>query len=254
MLIPIFGPLAGYTLLRSLGQTPPDADWLDLQEEKHRIRITAQSGAESTVPLEEALLINDPHKRRKLMMNVLRADPMRYLDLLLIARNNEDSETAHYATATVMEIQRNFQLELQQLQLELTKGKARIEQHHQYIQLLNRYCESGLLEGQLLRRHRFLLKDALDDALDMEDDAHLLRIKVRNCLALKEAQEAKQAASELIRLYPKDEKSWLEGLRVYTETHDRDGMRELLQRIEDEKVDFTAKGREHLTFLKGVQA
>ena len=254
LLLPIFGPAAGFTLVHSLGKKPEDADWLAEQDSKHRVRFSAASGVGSIVPLEEALLINDPHKRRSLMMNVLRSDPMRYLDLLLVARNNDDSETAHYATATIMEIQRHFQLELQQLQLKLTKGTVRLETHRQYIELLQRYCQSGLLEGQLLRRQQLLLKGALDDALKLEEDPELLRIKVGNCLALQEAQEAKQTANRLIQLYPKDERSWMEGLRVYTETRDQAGMQTLLQRIEDEKVDLTAAGREHLSFLKGVHA
>jgi hypothetical protein len=254
LLVPIFGPLAGFTLVRALGRKPPDADWLAQQEERYRVNIVSRSNVESTVPLEEALLINDPHKRRNLMMNILRSDPMRYLDLLLIARYNDDTETAHYATASIMEIQRQFQLELQQYQLELTKDGASPETHRRYIELLSRYCASGLLEGQLLRRQQLLLKGALEGALELSDDPDILRIKIGNCLALKDAQEARRTALQLIGLYPHDECSWLEGMRVYTETRDQEGMRKLLGRIEDEKIDLTAAGREHLSFLKGVRA
>ena len=253
LLIPVFGPLAGFSLLRAVGRKPPDADWLIQQEERHRVNIVSRGNIESTVPLEEALLINDPHKRRNLMMNILRSDPMRYLDLLLIARYNDDTETAHYATASLMEIQRQFQLDLQQYQLELTKEHATFDTHRQYIELLSRYCQSGLLEGQLLRRQQLLLKTALDEALKLEDDPDILRIKVGNSLALKDAQEARNTALQLIDRYPHDERSWLEGMRVYTETRDPEGMRTLLKRIEDEKIDLTAAGREHLHFLEEVR-
>ncbi len=252
ILLPVFGPMAGFALVRALGHAPPDADWLSLQEEKHRLHIVTASNVEYTVPLEEALLINDPQKRRNLMMNVLRSDPMRYLDLLLVARSNDDSETAHYATASIMEIQRQFQLELQQLQLEIVKDSRNLQTYHQYIDLLKRYCASGLLEGQLLRRQQLLLKTALDEALALEDDPELMRIKVGNCIALKYAQEAKRTAQRLIRLYPRNEKSWLEGMRVFAETRDQAGMRSLLKRIDEQKVDFTAAGREHLSFFKGM--
>ena len=251
-LIPFFGPLAGFVLAGALGHKPPDADWLTQQEEKHRVRIVSNASVEYTVPLEEALLINDPHKRRNLMMNVLRSDPMRYLDLLLVARNNDDSETAHYATASIMEIQRQFQLELQQLQLLLVKDDKNLQLHHQYIDLLTRYCASGLLEGQLLHRQRLLLKTALDDALALADDPELLAVKVGNCLAVKDAEEAKRTAHRLMEAYPKDENSWLEGMRVYAETRDQQGMRGLLKRIDEQKVDFTAAGREHLRFFRGM--
>ena len=251
LMIPVFGPLAGYSLVRAYGRTPPDADWLAHQEEKHRMNIVSRSSLDLTVPLEEALLINEPHKRRSVMMNILRSDPMRYLDLLLIARYNDDAETAHYATASIMELQRHFQLELQELQQKVSKDSADIATWRKYIELLSRYCGSGLLEGQLLRRQQLLLQNALDIALGMEMDGAFLRIKISNCLALKQAEEAKTAAHTLMRLLPADENSWLEGMRVYAETHDQEGMRALLKSIQAERIDFTAAGREHLQFFGG---
>ena len=254
LLIPIFGPLAGYSLVNAFGRTPPDADWLTRQEDKHRLSIVSRSTVDLAVPLEEALLINVPHKRRNIMMNILRSDPLRYLDLLLIARFNDDTETAHYATASIMELQRHFQLDLQQLQLEISKNAADMGNHRRYVELLSRYCESGLLEGQLLHRQQLLLEQALNCALAIETAAALLRIKISNCLALKQAEEAKRTAHMLIRLLPTDEISWLEGMRVYAETHDQDGMRVLLKRIQTEQIDFTSAGREHLLFFGGKQA
>ncbi len=251
LLIPVFGPISGYSLLRAHDREPPDADWLAHQEEKHRMNIVSRSYVDLTVPLEEALLINDPHKRRSIMMNILRSDPMRYLDLLLIARYNDDAETAHYATASIMELQRHFQLELQDLQQRIARDSADMASWRKYIDLLSRYCDSGLLEGQLLRRQQLLLENALDAALGIQMDGSFLRIRISNCLALKKAEEAKNAAQTLIRLLPEDENSWLEGMRVYAETHDQEGMRALLNRIKAERIDFSAAGREHLLYYGG---
>ncbi len=251
LLIPVFGPIAGYSLLRAHDREPPDADWLAHQEEKHRMNIVSRSYVDLTVPLEEALLINDPHKRRSIMMNILRSDPMRYLDLLLIARYNDDAETAHYATASIMELQRHFQLELQELQQKIARDSADMAYWRKYIELLSRYCDSGLLEGQLLRRQQLLLENALDAALGIQMDGAFLRIRISNCLALKKAEEAKDAAQTLMRLLPEDENSWLEGMRVYAETHDQGGMRALLERIKTERIDFSAAGREHLLYFSG---
>ena len=88
--------------------------------------------------------------------------------------------------------------------------------------------KAGCWKGQLLRRQQLLLKGALEDALALEDDADILRIKVSNCLALKDAQEAKRTVNQLITLYPHEESSWMEAMRVYTETRDQEGMRQLL--------------------------
>ena len=174
---------------------------------------------------------------------------------MLIARFNDDTETAHYATASIMELQRHFQLDLQQLQLEISKNGADMGNHRRYVEMLSRYCESGLLEGQLLHRQQLLLEQALNCALAIETDVALLRIKISNCLALKQAEEAKRTAHMLNSPSPpRTEISWLEGMRVYAETHDQEGMRALLKRIQAEQIDFTSAGREHLLFFGGKQA
>ncbi len=246
-LTPLFGPVTGLLMISAVGRAPEGMEWIR-RNEKSKEMILHHMPVKDMVPLEEALLINDHNKRRTLMMNILRSDPMQYLDLLLIARFNDDTETAHYATATIMELQRQFQLELQQRQAELARHEEDIEKHREYVNYLSKYCESGLLEGQLLRRQRLVLKKALDKCLLMKEDPMLLRIMVHNSLALKEAAEARAASQTLMARWPLDETSWLEGMRVCVETRDQNGMQALLAQMQKTPVDFTSKGREQLLF------
>lgn len=246
-LTPLFGPVTGWMMMLATWKTPPGIDWIR-RNEKSKEMILHHIPVNDMVPMEEALLINDPRKRRTLMMNILRSDPMQYLDLLLIARFNDDTETAHYATATIMELQRQFQLELQQRQAEIARFEDDFEKHREYVQFLCKYCESGLLEGQLLKRHRLVLKKALDQCLQMREEPALLRIMVHNSLALKEAAEARASSKKLMELWPLDESSWLEGMRVCVETRDQSGMQALLLQMQKTQVDFTSKGRAQLLF------
>ena len=246
-LTPLFGPVTGWVMILAVGKTPAGMDWIR-RNEKTKETILHPMPVKDMVPLEEALLINDPHKRRTLMMNILRSDPMQYLDLLLLARFNDDTETAHYATATIMELQRQFQLELQQRQAELARHEDDFEKHREYVLFLSKYCESGLLEGQLLRRQQLVLKRALDKCMQMKEDPALLRIMVRNSLALKEGAEARTAAQALMDLWPLNETSWLEAMRVCVETRDQNGMQALLTQMQSTPVDFTSKGREQMLF------
>ena len=43
LLIPVFGPLAGFSLVNALGRKPPDADWLAQKEERYRMHIVSHS-------------------------------------------------------------------------------------------------------------------------------------------------------------------------------------------------------------------
>ena len=52
---------------------------------KNNVQIREKNDRD-IVPLEEALLINEPELRRQLIMNILNDDPSRYMELLEKAR------------------------------------------------------------------------------------------------------------------------------------------------------------------------
>ena len=161
--LPVFG--AAVCWVFALASPPRDGirDPMMRNTQRHEAWVGIRHEADRLVPLEEAFLINEPKKRRELMMDLLRSEPRKHLDLLLLARFNEDPETAHYATATLTEVQRQMQLELQQMQTALLKNPQDAKTRLAYIELLNGYVDSGLLEGQLLERQRRMLGKALDE-------------------------------------------------------------------------------------------
>ena len=71
------------------------------------------------VPLEEALLINDPEKRRKLIMDILNDDPSKYIELLEKARMNEDVEVVHYAITAMVELSKDYDSKLLNARMQL---------------------------------------------------------------------------------------------------------------------------------------
>ena len=78
-----------------------------------------QSGTEqegNIVPLEEALIVNEPELRRELIMNVLNDNPEEYVELLKQARMNEDVEVVHYAITAMVELSKEYDSKLQELE------------------------------------------------------------------------------------------------------------------------------------------
>ncbi|MEG0269592.1 MAG: hypothetical protein RR824_05650 [Clostridia bacterium] len=253
--LPVFGPLAGLCMASRSAFDQSELSGLlakmNANEEKHIKLIRSQENYQDTVPLEEALLINDSSKRRTLMLSVLQEDSTRYLDLLMVARLNEDGETAHYAAATIMQIQRDLQLSLQRYEVQAQEQNQSIEQQLSYIELLSKYIDSGLLEGQLLVRKRMALNDALNKVLQQMEDAELLAKLVRNYLALDLMQDARECSERLLANYPSDERAWLEALRVCAQTHDPQRLQRILKQMEGASIAWTTEGRETLKFWKG---
>lgn len=86
-------------------KTPFRMEPFRVDDELHRsIRVENREDAASTVPLEEALLLDSAEQRRKLILSVLTDDPVQYYDLLEQARLNDDSEVVHYAATAMAQI------------------------------------------------------------------------------------------------------------------------------------------------------
>ena len=254
LLLPFFGQICFCLLAQAQRRPRERGEWLLRERDAHRRRIDPQRSAPITVPVEEALLINDVQQRRALMMNMLRSDPRKYVDVLLIARFNDDTETAHYATATLLEMQNRIQLGIQQLQATLQSQPDNDEARQAYLEQLDEYCRSGLLEGQLLRHERLLLAGALRDALPRIGTPANYALALRNALALNDASYARELGQHMRRTWPKEELSWLESLHVCVQAHDQAGLEELLAQIADAPVSWSAAGRDKLQFWSGRRA
>lgn len=248
-LLPVFGPLAGWVLISARGSMQEDAEWFTRGKDMDRNISLVPANVRDTVPLEEALLLDDTANRRRLMGNVIRTDPMAYLDVLLIARSNQDSETSHYATATIMEMQRQFQLEMQRTQRELSLNDDNHQLRREYIGFLSRYIRSGLLEGQFLRRQRFAQRLELDKLLAVRpDDLELLSMQVRNSLALGEIDKARDTARRMLEINPLLETPWLDSIRVLVDTRDREGLMALVNRMRATDIDWSVTGWQQASY------
>ena len=122
VLVPLWGPLLVVLLIaRSavFGADPKDAtlESLRINDELHRSILVHDREADAgVIPLEEALIVNDPADRRRLMLSMLTEEPDAYLVQLQAAKLNDDVEVAHYAATAVAQISKESDLKLQQLE------------------------------------------------------------------------------------------------------------------------------------------
>ncbi len=253
-LLPIFGPLCGCTLLLS---PPPEEgalrDMIMREDPLRRSYTVPDPEAASTVPMEEAFLISEPRVRREMMMKLLHSAPEENLELLMMARFNDDPETAHYATATLTEYQRRTEMDLQQSQMLLARQPNNLEARLAYIRQIEAYIQSGLLEGHLLTRQRTLLERELSLLSPEETDLGMGCLRARNLLAMGQAHEAETAARELTRRFPRSEEPWLELMRIAVDSRNLQELRALREEMERAGILWSYHGQEKMEYiLKGV--
>jgi hypothetical protein len=172
---------------------------------------------------------------------------MKYLDVLLTARYNDDVETAHYATTTISKAQRDFQLKIQEYLVHIEEESEDIRALDELIDLLGAYIDSGLLEDYLLTRQRIQYGILLDKKLSIVGkDKDTLIKKLRNNLAMKDYGSAEEISEMLKNYWYDDEQTWIEALRVSVEGRDRNKLKETILEIEIANVDWTNYGRQQL--------
>ena len=188
------------------------------------------------------------------MLETLYEDPLKYLDVLMLAKNNEDVETSHYATTTISHAQKRFQVAIQNLAVAVENDRNNITLLDNYLETLEKYIESNLLEEHLLRNMRIVYNEALDKKLArIKNDKMTLIRKIKNSIELGDYASAFSASDLLIEHYPKDEQVWIEAVRVCVEGSDNNRLLEILDQVQKTSLIWSKQGKEQIgPWLRGV--
>ena len=251
-LIPIFGILFALTVELILltgrqGIKKPDIEGQGLGDDILWVTLKSFHEKSDLVPLEEAVLIDEVNIRRKSMLETLYTDPSRYLGVLNTAKYSADIEISHYATTTIAKAQKEFQLAIQKNAVEMERHPSDAKVVDVYIDILGRYIQSGLLEEGLLRNIRMEYARALDKKLAIaQDDQEALVEKLRNAIELHDYNSASETSRLLRELWPTDEQTWIETLRVCVEGKDEVELRKTIDEIQRQDIIWTQQGREQI--------
>lgn len=254
VLVPLWGPLL--LVLCARGEAFGDAledgtlESLRLNDEIRRgMQVQVREGDAGVVPLEEALIVNDPSDRRRLMLSMLTEDPDAYLAQLQAAKLNDDVEVAHYAATAVAQISKESDLKLQQLERAF-KTDPSTEYLDAYCDYLGEYLASGLAEGRVEQIQRQQYARLLARRCEREDGA-ALRIRYATALAdAGELDEAEAVITQLVAEVPDEQEAWMLCLRLAVMRRDGEALQQVIDAIDNQHVYLSAENREKLAFWR----
>lgn len=255
VLVPLWGPLLVVLLIaRSavFGDDLKDAtlEALRINDDMHRsMLVQGREGDDGVVPLEEALIVNDPGDRRRLMLSMLTEDPDAYLAQLQAAKLNDDVEVAHYAATAVAQISKESDLKLQQLERAF-KTDPSAQNLNDYCDYLGTYLASGLAEGRVAQIQRQQYARLLARRCEREDG---LALRVRYATALADAgevDEAEDVAERLVADTPDEQDVWMLCLRLAVLRHDGEMVQRVIDAVDKQHVYLSAENREKLAFWR----
>ena len=260
LLVPVWGPLCVLLLHTSNRLTggclrEQTLEKLRINEEIHEsILVADNEGEDTVVPLEEALLVNSPAQKRKLILSVLTDDPAGYYDLLQQARMDSDSEVVHYASTALSQITKEADLKLQRQEQRYAAAPDDAAVLEEYCDYLGSYLESGFVQGKAAEIQYHQLEQLLKKRLENRNGRRSCTLECRLAdvqLSLAEYDRAGKTLEDLIDRWPQRETPWLLRLRLAAALRDGAAIRETLRQIEEKEVYLSAKGRETVRFWQG---
>lgn len=235
------------------------SDYIDKQQNEHRYYRDTFNPIEkdrelNIIPLEEALVINNFTDRRRTLIEVLKQDTLKYMEKLQHAISNDDTETSHYAVSAIMEIKSKLLTSIQELEVKYEQSNVDKEISESYIEVLDKYLNSGLLDPRTKRKYQFTYLSVLKNYLEViTPKEHYYEEKLRMELELGIYTEAEQTANEYVEEFPKSEKAYLSLLKYYYVVKSNDNFFSAIEKIKLAPIKLSNEGITILRFwTKGV--
>ena len=253
--LPIIGLICAMISTRDVNrklETPVSKLYRRVENEALSVS-TRQGELETVVPFDEILLLSNDKSRREVMMHILRRDPFQYLEMLKAAKVSSDVEITHYATATIMEIQRDLDIAMQSAEEAYRAAPEDLETVNRFILSLISYIKSGLLPENRLIQLRHQLSDILRNKLRIFSNSRNAHLQlVENEISLGNYERAAMIAANMRKKWPMDEASWLSSLRVCMASGDAEEKADIAEKLKSMLINWSRAGREELEFLCGT--
>lgn len=222
---------------------------MKMTDQKYRhIEARIESNESITVPLEEAILINDAKTRRSLMLDILHKNPTEYIGLLQRAKTSSDVELTHYATTTIMEVQNEFELRLQKCEQYINKDPEDEKGWKQYLESLRQYINSGLISSNILMIQRIRMEEVLEHLLSVSpENKEYQLLSMENSLEMNHFDGMEEKLRRAKDKWP-EERVYRLYVMFYHRTGQGKQISALLQEIKDNNVYLYHEGKEWFRF------
>ena len=185
------------------------------------------------------------------MMEVLYADPEDYVEQLKGARMNEDTEVVHYAVTALTELQKEYELQFQELERQRKEDPENEEVTERYLDVLKRYLESGIAEGNERKIKLTIYSSLLEEQIRRyPEELDLREEKARADLDTGAYAAAKREIRQILDHWNRSETGYLLMLQYYSAVWDRRGIDGVLEEIQRKNIHLTPRGRRMTGFWK----
>lgn len=255
LLLPFWGVLTVLILHFQIFFNADDAievgvEKLKLESELYKsVTVDESKISSSTVPIEEALVINSAKERRTIIMDVLNDNPKEYIQFLQRAGNNDDTEVVHYAVTAMVEISKENDYKLQDLERQYSLNPDDHKVLAEYTEFLWSCLSQNLMQGQVEVLNRELYSNLMQKKLGLNTvDIIDYQRAVENELKRKNFTQASVFLKEMKKLYSDREEYYLSRLSYLATLSRGDDIKLLIEKIYKNQVFLSSSAREAIAF------
>lgn len=217
-----------------------------------KIRMSDNRNQDITVPLEEAMVVNDEKVRRKLIVDVLNHDPRHHIDLLKKASMTDDTELSHFATTAMMNIQSDYEEKIAKIEAALEDEPKDPVLLRAYRRELSAYIGSGLVSGIIRKIYCDKLAEVLSRLVQIYPERRHYRLQwIRIRIESDQLEGVEEDLSYALKKWP----DYVPFYRQYVALaqHKKDGelLERVLEQVEKNGAFLSRKDREWYAFWKG---
>ena len=213
-----------------------------------RITIDDKKTAASTVPIEEALVINSARERRTIIMDVLNDNPKEYIEFLQKAGNNEDTEVVHYAVTAMVEISKENDYQLQNFERDYAANPDDPDILEKYSDFLWNCLSQNLMQGQVEVLNRELFANLIEKKIQNGGSLSDFTRAIENDLKRKDYTSASENLRKMETLYFEFEEFYLMKLEYFAALGRGRDIQKLLKEIDEKNIFLSSKTKEVLAF------
>lgn len=205
----------------------------------------------STVSLEEALIVNTPKERRALIMDILNDNPKAYVEFLKMAGNNNDTEVVHYAVTAMVQIAKENDQALWELEQKYTQDPEDLANLTTYCDFLWHCLEQGLMQGQVEQMNRNLFDTLIQNKIRLAPAqlTDYLRC-IQNDMALKNYTAASAMLENAGKIWPESEDLLILRIQYLADLQRAEDLQALLRKLDEKAVYLSSKAKEVIAFWR----
>jgi len=245
LLIPPFG------LIFALAQLLPDKQ-SEIKKIRNDVFVISLIDADTEkfrVPMSEAVILNDQAVCCTLLMDALKNDASKYIVGIKEALMKGDPETAHYAAAAVMELQRVLLNKVRQLDVYYQKRSYSNTELLEYIDTLKKTLDLRIFDSDDESWLESSLEEVLNFIVNTMPSPRAYSDRIDLALHKRNYTEALKYASEYLVKYPCEEDAYMYIIQTLLGLRDVTSLQALINSLLIRPIELTDKTLQYIRFL-----